>query len=82
MKTREPVEWKFVPLLVLYHCDIPVSENISAVRHVGAAKRSFVRYMVTRDVIIGDQMANGRSLRDKNGKRESFTNLEEEYRDR
>lgn len=57
------VEWKCVPLLVTYCCDIHENKDMSAARHRVSVKRPFLRCMVSGKDIIGNQMAGERSLK-------------------
>lgn len=64
VNTRELVERKCVLLLISCYSDITGGEGISPVRHNGAVKRSFIRYMVTGVDIISGQKAWRWPLRD------------------
>lgn len=57
VKTRKLAVWKYVPLLVLYYCDISAGKYMSAVQHVFAMMRPCNRYIVTSDGIISVKMA-------------------------
>lgn len=64
VKTREGVEWRCVPLLVSYCCDIPEGKDISGVRHGVAVRRPCVRCMVTGEDIIAGRRSDIRSMED------------------
>lgn len=64
VKTREGLEWKCVPLLVSYCCDISEGKDISAVRHGVAVRRPCVRCMVTGEDIIAGRRSDIRSMED------------------
>lgn len=48
-KTREPVQWKCVPLLLSYCCDMYEAKGTSAQRHGVAVRRPCITCMVTRN---------------------------------
>lgn len=62
--TSELVEWKYVPPLVSYCSNIFESKAISVMKHDVAVKRLCLRYTVTADDIISDEMVGGWSLMD------------------
>lgn len=53
VKTRELVEWRYVPLLVSHCCDISDSKDMTAVRHDVALRRPSVSSAVVVESIIG-----------------------------
>lgn len=50
-------EWKCVPVLVLYFCNNPESNEMLSVRLFVAAKRSCIRYMTTEVEKISNELA-------------------------
>lgn len=63
VKTKDLVEWNFVPSLVCRCWDIPDGMNLSAVRFSFVVNRPFVRHTETKCAIIGSQLAGESSLR-------------------
>lgn len=67
---RKLAQWKGVPLLVPQFDSISECKDISAVCQEGRLKRTKARCTVTREDIIGGQIADEMPLRDtKMGKR-------------
>lgn len=63
VKTRELVDWKCVPSLVLYFSEITEGKATSLLRHGLELKRPCGRGMVIGEDILSGQMAQERSLR-------------------
>lgn len=57
-------EWQCVPLLILCCRNILEGKDISAVRHIVAEKRPYVRCIVTGDHVNSDEMVCERSVRE------------------
>lgn len=64
-----------MPLLVLFCCEIPRGKYMSAVQHGVAAKRLFVRYMVTGEDINCGPVTEERLLTNKTLTRSSFIEI-------
>lgn len=57
VKTRKLIDWKCVPPLASYCCDIPEAEDMSAMCHGVVVKRLCGRCMVTAEDFIGGKIA-------------------------
>lgn len=64
VKSRDRVEWRFVPLLLPCCCDMPEGKDVLGVGFFVAVNRPCIRQMVSFKDIIGQRIDYGLVLRD------------------